>query len=119
MASGRTILVSGGRSYSDRGRVWQVLDQLHTQSPITTIVTGGANGADALAKRWAMERDVDYVNCPAKWGKHGPAAGPIRNAHMLDNLGPFDLVVTFPGGKGTADLRQKAVMRGLDVMEIV
>jgi hypothetical protein len=60
---------------------------------------GGARGADALAKDWAMTHpDIVRFECKADWKRYGPAAGPIRNQRMLD-WSP-DLVVAFAGGKG-------------------
>lgn len=49
------------------------------------------------------------------WKDHGKAAGPIRNQLMLDDFKP-DLVVAFPGGKGTADMVKKAQDAGVTVI---
>jgi hypothetical protein len=50
----------------------------------------------------------------AQWKKHGRAAGPIRNQRMLDKGKP-DLVVAFPGGRGTADMIRRAERAGVPV----
>jgi hypothetical protein len=39
---------------------------------------------------------------PADGKKHGRAAGPIRNQKMPEEKP--ELVVAFPGGRGTADM---------------
>ena len=52
------------------------------------------------------------MEMPADWTKHGKAAGPIRNQKMLDECP--DLVVAFPGGKGTADMVRRAMKAGID-----
>lgn len=101
--SGRKVLVCGGRDYGNRRKVYEVLDGLHLESCISRIVTGGANGADMLASDWAAMRSVSYVKYPADWETHGRAAGPIRNQEMLNMEHP-DLVVAFPGGRGTANM---------------
>jgi hypothetical protein len=53
----------------------------------------------------------------AQWKKHGRAAGPIRNQRMLDEGKP-DLVVAFPGGRGTADMIRRAERAGVPVQQV-
>ena len=43
------------------------------------IVSGGAKGADSLAKHYAHVRDIPFQEFEAEWSKHGPFAGPKRN----------------------------------------
>ncbi len=52
----------------------------------------------------------------AEWMKYGKAAGPIRNARMLAEGKP-DLVVAFPGGRGTADMLRRVREAGIEVIE--
>jgi hypothetical protein len=112
------VLVCGGRSYDNRDRLFSVLDQISRDTfPIGLIIHGGAPGADTLAKQWAESRRVTYWAFPAQWAKHGPAAGPIRNAEMLEEAEP-DIVVAFPGGSGTADMKRRAVIAGVKVLEV-
>jgi hypothetical protein len=76
----------------------------------TLIIHGAAKGADTLAGRWAKEFNIPVLVFPADWKKYGRRAGPIRNAQMLSEGKP-NLVVAFPGGRGTANmvgLSQKA-----------
>jgi predicted Rossmann-fold nucleotide-binding protein len=54
---------------------------------------------------------------PANWPKHGKGAGFIRNQQML-NEGKPDLMIAFPGGKGTADMIEKAIKAGIKVIEV-
>lgn len=49
--------------------------------------------------------------------KYGKSAGPIRNQTMLDDGKP-DLVLAFPGGRGTADMVAKAEKHGIPVRRI-
>ena len=51
---------------------------------------------------------------PADWDKHGKAAGPIRNKQMIDEGKP-DLVIAFPGGRGTAGAVRLAKFAGVTV----
>ncbi len=53
----------------------------------------------------------------ADWHEHGRAAGPIRNARMIAEGRP-DLVIAFPGGRGTADMVSRARKAGIEVREV-
>lgn len=106
------VLVCGGRDFSDYERVDDYLASLYP--PPTAIIHGCARGADSLASRWARENAVPEVCFKADWNKNGKAAGPIRNAEMLAKGKP-DLVVAFPGGRGTADMVAKAIAAGVEV----
>ena len=112
------VLVTGGRDYRGRWVVFDVLDALHRgpEGPITVIVSGGARGADSLGEDWAATRGVRVEVHPARWDLHGRRAGPIRNAEMLDTRP--DVVVAFPGGRGTADCVAGAERRGLRVIRV-
>ena len=107
----------GGRTYDKLWRVYEVLDSIHEETPITQLIQGGAAGADRLAKYWAEERIGESTEYKADWGKYGRGAGPIRNQQMLDEGKP-DLVVAFPGGRGTTMMKQLARAHGVKVLEI-
>lgn len=96
------VLVTGGRDFSDLALLTGALDHLHAQHPFTVLIHGDASGADRLSGEWAESRGIQVEARPADWKKHGRAAGPIRNSQMLDERP--DIVVAFPGGKGTADM---------------
>lgn len=114
---GLRVLVCGGRDFRDKSFLFATLDRLHRERGIAVIIHGDANGTDYLANRWAGERPVHVLAFPADWNKHGRAAGPIRNQRMLDEGKP-DLVVAFPGGRGTEDMKCKARKAGITVIEI-
>lgn len=107
------VLVSGGRDFDDRDRVFEALDEV---AP-SRIVTGDAPGADFWAVTYAMVHRLPCRVFEADWDWHGRAAGPIRNQQMLDEGNP-DLVVAFPGGRGTADMVRRARKAGIPVMEV-
>lgn len=113
------ILVCGGRDYLNYEAVVGVLDRLwgpdYLDTP--TILSGGAKGADALAKAYAFSSELPYEEYPADWKQHGKAAGFIRNQKMLDEGKP-DLVVAFPGGSGTADMVRRARKAGVEVIVV-
>jgi hypothetical protein len=108
------VLVCGGRDYDDAIYARMVLGDLHRKTPITTVIHGGAKGADELAGWWANGAGVELHVFRPDWNAHGKAAGPMRNAEMLSKGKP-DLVVAFPGGRGTADMVRKAQTAGVPV----
>lgn len=111
------VLVCGGRDYSDVSRVYAVLDKLHREAGIDCLMQGGARGADILASVWATKNHVLQEVYEADWENQGSFAGPARNKRMLDEGRP-DLVIAFPGGRGTADMVRKARKAGVEVVEI-
>ena len=110
------VLVCGGRNYANRTRLTAVLEDIHYDYGIDSIIEGGATGADKLASQWANERGISVITVPADWVSYRKAAGPIRNKKML-TFKP-DLVVAFPGGKGTASMVSIARIAGVPVTEI-
>lgn len=119
------VLVCGGRTWgvflkgkskgAAIGEQQMLFYALHGLD-ITEIIHGGAQGADALAGRWARAHAIKETRIEADWLKYGRAAGPIRNAQMLE-LKP-DLVVALRGGKGTADMVKRAQVAGIEVKAV-
>lgn len=64
------------------------------------IVSGGAEGVDALAEKYAREKQIPILIWHAKWRKYGRPAGPRRNAKIV---GSCDHVLAFlhPESRGT------------------
>jgi hypothetical protein len=112
------VLVCGGRDFDDKAVVWAELNAIHEeQDRITHLFHGNARGADTLASEWGRSAPgVIVCACPANWKKYGKRAGPIRNQHMLGQSP--DLVLAFPGGRGTADMVRRAKEAGVKVVEI-
>lgn len=110
------VLVCGGRDYTDKAFLWNLLDGLGPPE-VSEIISGMAPGADSFAAEWAERFGFRLHKFPADWKTHGRAAGPIRNQQMIDEGRP-DLVVAFPGGKGTADMIRRAKKSNIKVIEI-
>jgi hypothetical protein len=124
------VLVCGGRDYQDKEKVWTTLYQIADEYKLwaepdeygntlpsgLTIIEGGAKGADALAADFAVVNWTGLKEFPADWEQHGRAAGHIRNKRMLVEGKP-DLVVAFPGGKGTANMVKQAEEAGVKVIK--
>ncbi len=102
------VLVCGGRNYNCRDAVFSELDSLRLRYGQLTIIQGGASGADALARDWCFsQRSCHLINEPADWKKYGKNGGPIRNQRMIDEHKP-EVVLAFPGGRGTRDMIARA-----------
>jgi hypothetical protein len=90
------ILVCGGRWYNNYPLVSEVLyDYIDI---VSCIIHGGAKGADNLAGLWAKANDILVEEYKADWNRYGKRAGYLRNKQMID------IVIAFPGGKGTANM---------------
>lgn len=114
------VLVCGGRNFAvnndfERSMLFAKMDTLHKERPIDIVIEGGANGADAAVNIWAQRNNIHVATVSAYWGSLGRKAGPMRNQAML-KLRP-DLVVAFPGGKGTANMVDIARKAGIEVIE--
>lgn len=78
------VLVCGSRYYTNVDRMFEVLDAYYARiGPRMMLIVGGAEGADEIARQWAVERKVDHQVYYAKWAIDGRSAGPIRNRRML------------------------------------
>lgn len=114
------LLVCGGREYADKQTLYSYLDIVLSdeENLITHVIHGNARGADKLAHGWAVLKGIQPVACDALWevgGEYNARAGLIRNENML-MLNP-DLVVAFPGGRGTAHMVKIAKAAKIRVIE--
>jgi hypothetical protein len=91
------------------------MDELAQRITIDAVIEGDARGADRVAGEWARSHRVEH-QVLRRLGGLGRKAGPIRNQLMLDE-GKSDLVVAFPGGRGTADMMRRARSAGVEVIE--
>lgn len=106
-------IVCGGRDFNDVGYMAAVMTECVKMFDLGKVIQGGAHGADKLAGQWASENWLDMQVVPADWDTHGKAAGFIRNTQMAD-LNP-DVVIAFPGGKGTEHMINIARERRIPV----
>jgi hypothetical protein len=108
------VLVCGGRDFWDKDLFERTMSQLEQ---IDVIIQGGAMGADFLAKKFAEKNKIKMIEFKADWKSYGKSAGAIRNQQMI-NEGFPNLVVAFPGGRGTADMVRRSRIHHIRVMEI-
>src|SRR5262249_61605551 len=100
------VIVCGGRNYTDAKAIYAALDLLRPE----VVISGCQTGADTIALNWASERGVETAKYPylVDFGRSG---GPKRNQQMLEEGKP-DLVLAFPGGRGTADVVRRGQGEG-------
>ncbi len=113
----KRILVCGGRDFVMTDHYAAAFHDVVGRAGATTLIHGGASGADLEAGKLAHGRGLQVIVYKAQWGRDGKAAGPIRNQRMIDEGKP-DLVVAFPGGRGTADMVRRAETAGIRVVSI-
>lgn len=114
------LLVTGGRDFADRAKVFATLDRIDKARGIDVLIHGGCRGADTLADEWAKARNVMREPYPVPdwvWVALGDAAGPKRNALMV-SMGKPDGAVAFAGGNGTASCVACCETAGVKVMRV-
>ena len=100
------IAVVGSRDFDD----YEFLKKILSYHPCTKIISGGADGADTLAKQYATEHGLGYQEFLPNWDAYGKPAGYLRNKQIVD---ASDELVAFwnkisPGTKSSIDLANEA-----------
>lgn len=115
------VLVCGSRYFADRGFVYRTLSALHAVTPFSVLIEGECpideGGVDIMARDWANENGVPVLPFPPEVGPDGHVLGPKRNAQMIREGRP-DIVIAFPGGRGTSNMIKQAREAGIHVEEI-
>lgn len=78
---------------------------------IVLIVSGGAQGADKLAEKFAEDNKIDKLIFKAEWDLYGPRAGMIRNEDIVKNS---DVVIAFWDGKSKGTNNSIGHAKGMD-----
>lgn len=87
------VAIVGSRSIDEKH-----YDLLCSKIPkgTSTVISGGAKGADALAKIYAEENQLNYIEILPDYAKYGRAATIRRNEQIVDMA---DYVLVFWDGK--------------------
>jgi hypothetical protein len=84
----------------------------------TVVLSGCAPGVDTLGERWAEAMGIPVERFPAPWRLAGRAAGPLRNAAMVQRADA--LVLVWDGSShGSADMLRRAKTAGLRHYELI
>lgn len=106
------VIIAGGREIYDYQLVLDAITEANFD--ITTVVSGGAKGADTLGEQYASNMNIALNVYPADWQKNGRAAGPIRNRKMAENAEA--LIAIWDGkSRGTKNMIETAIKLGLAV----
>jgi hypothetical protein len=106
------VIIAGTRTFKDYELLKVTCDHmLSNYAPDIEIVNGGANGADRLGGRYAIEQGYKMKQFKANWDM-GKSAGYIRNAEMANYA---DAAIIFWDGtsKGAKHMIDLAVESGL------
>ena len=74
------VVIFGSRGITDMAILEQAIKQASFH--ITTIISGGAKGADALGEAYANAHNIPLEIYKPDWKKYGRKAGPLRNEQM-------------------------------------
>ena len=111
------VIICGGRDYLLCEYDLDCLNQLHERYKFTEVVHGGATGVDQEAGTWAATKEIPVKVFLPDWKAFGRAAGPYRNWDMAQYIGDEGLVIAFPGGRGTENMKKIARNRGITIIE--
>lgn len=103
--------IVGSRSFGDYDLLKKEILNLYSIDSIKCIVSGGANGADKLAEKFADEYKLEKKIFLPDWNKYGKKAGYIRNKQIVESS---DKLIAFwdnksPGTKITIDLAKNKI----------
>ena len=119
----KILAVVGSRTFCDWKRGFKFLNQIFRMYiELGEIVSGDADGADAIGKKYADVNNIEYTGIPAKWQdmsepcirkvdrrgrEYNALAGINRNTDIAKYC---DILVAFWDGKskGTKDVIEKA-----------
>lgn len=112
------LAIVGYRKYNKKEDAFAHIDAfIKTHGMPNKIISGGADGADSLAKLYAYEHKIPFEEFPPDWGTYGKRAGPMRNTKIVEHA-THVLAFVSKYSKGTNDTIIKATNRGLPITAI-
>jgi predicted Rossmann fold nucleotide-binding protein DprA/Smf involved in DNA uptake len=101
----QTLAIIGSRQFTDFDLLCLEADRLAPAA----VVSGGAVGADTLARRYALARGLPYhEHLPDKERYGSPACFHIRNRLIIADA---DAILAFPRGEGRGTAAALALAR--------
>lgn len=107
-------IVAGGRDFIPKIKHSQWLQAIMLENGVDTLVSGCCSGADKFGESIAKLLNLNIEYFPADWKTYGRSAGPIRNEQMAKFS---DICILFPGGKGTANMKNNAIKYNLKIFK--
>ena len=96
------LMVCGSRSIKDKNWIFRCIEAYLKKENISdfSLIEGGANGVDQIAREWAMVRNIPVIEAKPEWNKYGIAAGIIRNHKMIEQA-DYVLILWDGASRGT------------------
>jgi len=117
------LLITGSRTIvENEANLQRLASEIKTRYPnVSTMLHGGARGADQLADRYGREHQIPVTVIRPDYGKYLDKVAPLMRNTELVKLA--DAVIAFygPRGKvgGTLDTVKKALAKNLPVTELM
>lgn len=111
--------VTGGRDYYLSLREIHFFFEFVLEHDASLVLGDCETGVDKTVEDWARKIGVSFTQFHAchLWATLGKKAGPIRNAAMARYMDPeTDILIAFPGGRGTCNMMQQAKKRHIPIM---
>ena len=101
------LAIVGSREFTDYDLLCREVAKIQETQTIDLIVSGGAKGADTLAKKFAAKNRIPLMEFLPDYSRYGRGAPLQRNTLIVQNA---DWVLAFvtPTSKGTWDTIRKA-----------
>lgn len=111
--AGRTrVIVCGSRTWADSAKIAERLKALPKN---TTVIHGGARGADRLAAAEARKLGLRVKVYRADWDRYGKRAGIIRNYRMAEAGADLCIALWDGSSSGTKHMIDEARRHGIPV----
>lgn len=101
------LAIVGSREFENYDLLCAEVEKIKQTQTVELIVSGGAKGADTLAKRYAALNHIPMMELKPDYKQFGHNAPAQRNALIVENA---DWVLAFaaPTSRGTWDTIRKA-----------
>lgn len=103
------VMVTGSRNWDLVHPIEKHLYWFTRGASEVTLLEGGAEGADRIARNYALSRGWEVITFLPKYELYGKSATHVRNQAMVDKLP--DLVLAYPRSRssGTYSTIEKAI----------
>lgn len=101
------LAIVGSRNFNDKSSFTKhVQEWIRENGKPEKIVSGGATGADRLARNFAKDNNIDLIEFLPDYNKHGRIAPLLRNTQIVECC---THAIAFPSknGSGTQDTIRK------------
>lgn len=112
------LIIAGSRYGKPSSEFIAETLKLYSIEGVTEIVSGTASGVDEQGEKYAGKVGLTIQPFYPDWGKHGKAAGPIRNREMADYADAL-LLIWDGESKGSASMRKEMLKQEKPVYEVI